>query len=70
MYSDEQYVCNALDAGAKGYMLKNAIDNDLVRAVKAVAGGEQDPSPELSGRADPRDQDRRVRQDGRSKTTS
>ena len=40
MYSDEQYVRNALDAGAKGYMLKNAIDNDLVRAVKAVAGGE------------------------------
>lgn len=49
MYSDEQYVRNALDAGAKGYILKNAIENDLVRAVKAVAGGEQYLSPELSG---------------------
>jgi DNA-binding NarL/FixJ family response regulator len=48
MYSDEQYVRNALDAGAKGYILKNAIENDLVRAVKAVAGGEQYLSPELS----------------------
>lgn len=49
MYSDEQYVRNALDAGAKGYILKNAIENDLVRAVKAVAAGEQYLSPELSG---------------------
>src|SRR5512134_1682581 len=31
MYADEQYVRNALDAGAKGYILKNAIENDLVR---------------------------------------
>jgi two-component system response regulator NreC len=48
MYSDEQYVRNALDAGAKGYILKNAIENDLTRAVKAVAAGEQYLSPELS----------------------
>lgn len=48
MYADEQYVRNALDAGAKGYILKNAIENDLVRAVKAVAAGEQYLSPELS----------------------
>lgn len=48
MYSDEQYVRNALDAGAKGYILKNAIENDLTRAVKAVAGGEQYLAPELS----------------------
>ena len=26
MYSDEQYVRNALDAGARGYILKNAIE--------------------------------------------
>jgi two-component system response regulator NreC len=48
MYSDEQYVRNALDAGAKGYILKNAIENDLTRAVKAVASGEQYLAPELS----------------------
>ncbi len=49
MYSDEQYVRNALDAGAKGYILKNAIENDLTRAVKSVAAGEQYLAPELSG---------------------
>ena len=48
MYSDEQYVRNALDAGAKGYILKSAIENDLTRAVKAVAAGEQYLAPELS----------------------
>jgi two-component system, NarL family, response regulator NreC len=48
MYSDEQYVRNALDAGAKGYILKNAIENDLTRAVKAVASGEQYLAPEVS----------------------
>jgi two-component system response regulator NreC len=48
MYSDEQYVRNALDAGAKGYILKNAIENDLTRAVRAVAAGEQYLAPELS----------------------
>ncbi len=49
MYSDEQYVRNALDSGAKGYILKNAIENDLTRAVKAVAAGEQYLSPDLAG---------------------
>jgi DNA-binding NarL/FixJ family response regulator len=49
MYSDEQYVKNALDAGVKGYILKNAIETDLTRAVRAVAAGEQYLSPELSG---------------------
>jgi DNA-binding NarL/FixJ family response regulator len=48
MYSDEQYVRNALDAGAKGYILKSAIENDLTRAVRAVAAGEQYLAPELS----------------------
>jgi DNA-binding NarL/FixJ family response regulator len=49
MYSDEQYVKNALDAGVRGYILKNAIETDLTRAVRAVAVGEQYLSPELSG---------------------
>ena len=49
MYSDEQYVKNALDAGVKGYILKSAIETDLTRAIHAVAAGEQYLSPELSG---------------------
>jgi DNA-binding NarL/FixJ family response regulator len=39
MHSDDNYIRNALDAGAKGYLLKNAIDVDLVGAVKSVAEG-------------------------------
>lgn len=39
MHADDNYVRNALDAGARGYLLKNAIDVDLVGAVKTVAEG-------------------------------
>jgi DNA-binding NarL/FixJ family response regulator len=39
MYSEENYVRNALDAGARGYMLKEALDVDLAAAVKSVAAG-------------------------------
>jgi DNA-binding NarL/FixJ family response regulator len=48
MYADEQYVMNALDAGVSGYILKNALETDLIRAVRALAGGGQFLSPELS----------------------
>ena len=41
MYSEENYVRNALDAGARGYLLKDALDVDLANAVKAVAAGKQ-----------------------------
>ena len=49
MYSDEQYVRNAIDAGAHGYILKGSNGPDMVRAVRAVAAGQQYVSPELSG---------------------
>jgi DNA-binding NarL/FixJ family response regulator len=48
MYSDDQYVKNAFDAGASGYILKNALETDLTRAVRVVAGGGQYLSPDLS----------------------
>lgn len=48
MYADEQYVINALDAGVSGYILKNALETDLIRAVRALAGGGRFLSPELS----------------------
>ncbi|HUD99966.1 MAG TPA: response regulator transcription factor [Bryobacteraceae bacterium] len=41
MYSEENYVRNALDAGARGYLLKDALDVDLANAVKALAAGKQ-----------------------------
>ena len=49
MYSDEQYVRSALDAGVHGYILKNALETDLTRAVRAVAAGQQYLSPDLAG---------------------
>jgi len=41
MYSEEHYVRNALDAGARGYLLKDALDVDLIGAVRALAAGQQ-----------------------------
>jgi DNA-binding NarL/FixJ family response regulator len=48
MYDDLQYVRNAVSAGVRGYILKNAFELDLIRAVRAVAAGEQFFSPELA----------------------
>ncbi|MFN3322823.1 MAG: response regulator [Bryobacteraceae bacterium] len=39
MYSEENYIRNAFQAGALGYLLKNAIEVDLTAAIKAVAAG-------------------------------
>jgi DNA-binding NarL/FixJ family response regulator len=40
MHAEETWVRKALDAGARGYVLKNAVDFDLVSAVKRVSAGE------------------------------
>jgi len=47
MYSEEANVKNALAAGARGYILKNAIDVDLAAAVKRVASGHKVIGPGL-----------------------
>src|SRR4051795_12205870 len=39
MHAEPAYVQTCLDAGARGYLLKNAMDLELVDAVKQVAGG-------------------------------
>jgi DNA-binding NarL/FixJ family response regulator len=41
MHAEDNYVRNALDAGAKGYLLKSAIDVDLVGAIRSVAEGQR-----------------------------
>ena len=41
MYSNENYFRGALDAGANGYLLKNAIDVELPEAIRAVASGKR-----------------------------
>ncbi|MGH9354313.1 MAG: response regulator [Terriglobia bacterium] len=48
MYSNEAYVRKAFAAGAKGYMLKDAIDLDLTRAVFSLAEGKAYMSPGIS----------------------
>ena len=40
MYDDEQYLYEALKAGASGYVLKSAADRDLVEACRAAMRGE------------------------------
>ncbi|MEQ1949255.1 MAG: response regulator transcription factor [Bryobacteraceae bacterium] len=49
MHKDTVYVRESLRAGAKGYLLKDSIDSDLLRAVRAVAAGDGFLSPEISG---------------------
>jgi DNA-binding NarL/FixJ family response regulator len=41
MSAEETCVRNAFEAGAQGYLLKNAVDLDLGGAVKAVASGKR-----------------------------
>jgi two-component system, NarL family, response regulator NreC len=48
MHKDSMYVREILRAGARGYLLKDAFDHDLVAAVRAVAGGKGYLSPEIS----------------------
>ena len=40
MHSEPNYVRVSLDAGAHGYLLKNALDLELVEAIQKVAGGD------------------------------
>lgn len=47
MHDQARDVRRAFDAGADGYLLKSAADEDLVRAVRAVAGGERYVHPAL-----------------------
>jgi DNA-binding NarL/FixJ family response regulator len=51
MHEDEQYLLDALRAGASGYVLKRAADTDLIEAVRAVAAGEPFVSPGARRRA-------------------
>jgi two-component system, NarL family, response regulator NreC len=48
MHSDESYILRALKAGARGYLLKDSAEADLIKAVHAVAGGKSFFSPAVS----------------------
>jgi two-component system, NarL family, response regulator NreC len=48
MHSDESYIIRALGAGARAYLLKDATDEDLLPAVRAVAAGKPYFSPAVT----------------------
>jgi two-component system, NarL family, response regulator NreC len=50
MQDDPRYVREAFDAGASGYVLKEAADSDVVAAVREVADGGRYVDPELGAR--------------------
>lgn len=60
MYSEENYVRNALGAGARGYILKNAMDIDLAAAVKKVAAGQKVIGPGLISSIEPEEDAERL----------
>jgi RNA polymerase sigma factor (sigma-70 family) len=48
MHPDETYVLRALRAGARGYLLKDSAEADLIKAVHVVANGKSFFSPSVS----------------------
>jgi two-component system, NarL family, response regulator NreC len=48
MHHDESYILRALAAGARAYLLKDATDEDLLPAVRAVASGKPFFSPAVT----------------------
>ena len=49
MHLDESYVMRSINAGARGYLLKDATDEDLLPAIRAVASGKSFFSPAVGG---------------------
>jgi two-component system response regulator NreC len=48
MHADESYIIRALASGARAYLLKDATDEDLLPAVRAVASGKPFFSPAVT----------------------
>jgi len=48
MHSEETWVHQALDAGARGYLLKSVVDMELVMAIRRVARGEIVLDPQVA----------------------
>jgi two-component system response regulator NreC len=47
-HEEEQYIHEALEAGVKGYVLKNQVASDLIQAIRQVGRGEFYLSPGIS----------------------
>jgi two-component system, NarL family, response regulator NreC len=63
MHSDESYILKALRAGARGYLLKDSAETDLIQAIRAVCVGKAFFSPAVS-RVLADDYLRQIRQQG------
>ncbi len=50
MFEDDHTVFSALKAGARGYMLKGASPDDVLRAIRSVASGDAIFGPEVAAR--------------------
>lgn len=50
-YDDEQYLFQAMRAGAAGYLLKSVSGEELVRQLELAAAGEKVVDPTMAGRA-------------------
>lgn len=50
LFEDDDSVFAALQAGARGYILKDAEENDMLRAIRAVGNGEAIFSPVIATR--------------------
>jgi DNA-binding NarL/FixJ family response regulator len=48
MHDDESMFNEALNVGAKGYLLKDSASNDIVSSIRTVAGGQHYVSPVIS----------------------
>jgi DNA-binding NarL/FixJ family response regulator len=48
MHSDETYILRALSAGAKGYILKDAVEDEILPAVRSVLSGKSYFSPAIA----------------------
>jgi DNA-binding NarL/FixJ family response regulator len=58
MHNDEQFVAQALRGGARGYLLKHAMDDELFEALGMVLRGERYVTPAIDmGRVQAQDQD-------------
>jgi DNA-binding NarL/FixJ family response regulator len=49
-YADEEYIMAGIRAGARGYLLKDASPDELVRAIRVVARGESLLQPMVAAR--------------------
>ena len=49
-FDDDEMLSGALRAGAAGFLLKDSSADDLIRAVRAVAGGDSWLDPSVTGR--------------------